>query len=93
MTESTRKQFKAALNDDEGFRNALLTAGSFERAASLANQRNLAVTVEDLKALAGHPPAPPEGALSDADLATVAGGKITERYDQSAKNVIQSMRG
>jgi hypothetical protein len=34
------------------------------------------------------PQAVPDEALEDA-----AGGKIMERYDQSAKNVIQSLRG
>ena len=31
--------------------------------------------------------------LTTIELDAVCGGKIIERYDQSAKNVIQSMRG
>ena len=99
MNENTRNGFRALLNTDEDFRKAFLAAGSFERAVSLAAERNLAITIEDLKGLATQRPEIPEGPLSDAELEavaggkTVAGGKIMERYDQSAKNVIQSMRG
>jgi hypothetical protein len=32
-------------------------------------------------------------AVPDEALEEAAGGKVMERYDQSAKNVIQSMRG
>ena len=93
MTQDALKRFQTALNTDESFRNEFLAAKSFDGAMAAAARHGLVVTVGDLKRFAEKPAALAEGVLSDKELGDVSGGKIVERYDQSAQNLIQSLRG
>lgn len=100
MTNVVR--FEAALREDESLRGEFFASKSLAEAVEAAARRGFVLSESDLAALAGEPSDRPEGALSDEELQTAGGGrsslfdtlgKIMERYNQSAKNVIQSMRG
>ncbi len=94
----------AALRTDESFRTDFLAAGSFNEAAAIAARQGYVITVADLEALAHDSSPLAAGELSEADLKHVTGGtggwsqmfsmlsSILNKYDESAKNVIQKIR-
>ena len=108
MSREHARSFLEQMEKDPALRQSAAKAGAghfAERLIALGAERGLSFSESELLELCNEAPAGKSGELDDTDLKQVAGGvskapslfdaiaRIIERYDASAKNVIQSLRG